>query len=587
MSSSDQFLFEASSFPDTASEPFVQKKTVFIQDEQNGVYSGQISFTLESIANSGLWADYSNAYILLPFTVVATCDRNVSNNPINPSLISIKNGFQQLVHSLQVSWNGQTLIQQSNFLNAFTTFKLMTEMSVNDVEKDGASWGFASDTASSFRYNEDGNVDGGADGAGFSNNRVLATPIDYTTRGSDGATANEGLAKRISWVYDNSDNGGTGRQNSLGGTLHRVVDQNALNQRGAYGVYNEAGVGAARKYYWTYNAKIKLAWLHDLFDKLPLTRNSFLKISIFYNSSVSTKVKYTHAGQSITLDGAPLLTGRTNPIMFCSAERPVVDLPRSAQPGFALFNTLELDAGGIDGNDIPALNADRTLTIQAGLGRINDVAHPLSSGRLYIPLYQMNEPYLQQYLNTNPSITVPYYDLFQYRINGVPAGGDTNQLITSGIVNPLQLVMIPLVTADPAAIIYDPLASPFTTEPGTTSPLAQLSNLQIYVSGQAVFSNGPLDYTWEQYLNEIKPLGLNGGNSMGLTSGLLDENKWDVGFHYVCVDLSRRVPIDDGIAKSISVQFRNNSNLAFDFLIFVKYGRTLTIETATGIATSS
>jgi hypothetical protein len=279
-------------------------------------------------------------------------------------------------------------------------------------------------------------------------------------------------------------------------------------------------------------------------------------------------VQYTHGAggrdlSRVSLTASPILVGRTNPLLVASAFENT-ERRSLGQHEQQVFATGVWGRGSSCSDDWCRVRHQR-----------------LSSARLYTPLVQVNASYEAQFLDTNPSITVPYYDLFQYTVNDVQPQQEVNQLTTSGTVNPQQLVLTPLVNRnDTQTPNTDTTASPFTSEPGTTSALPQISNLQILVSGQAVFSNGPLDYSCEQFLNEVAPLGLNGNNSVGLCSGLLSEHKWDV-------DLSRRTPTDDGVAKSTAVQFRNTAKKRFDFLVFVRYGRSLTIETATGTATSS
>jgi hypothetical protein len=226
VSSSDQFTYEASSFPDTTSEPFVQKKVVYTQDEQNGSYSGVVSFTLESVANSGTFAEWSNSYTTLPFVVAARCTADVRATT-NPRTVGLKNGFHQLTHSVAVTWNGQTLVQQSNYLNSFVSFRLVTEVSGDDVEKNGPSWGFYPDTADSFKWSANRAP---CDGPGYSNNRVFQNRSNYATPGYKGSTFNTGLSQRTSYVLDNS---------TTGRATGNTVTTESVRSRGGIGFFTD------------------------------------------------------------------------------------------------------------------------------------------------------------------------------------------------------------------------------------------------------------------------------------------------------------------------------------------------------------
>jgi hypothetical protein len=160
VSAPDQFLYEASSLPDVESEPFLEKRVVYTPDEQNGTYSGVFSFTPESTANSGRWVDWKNAYVVTPFVVAL--DTSVgATGAANPLVVGLKNGFHQTTHSTSVSWNGQTLVQNTAFLNARVSFELTTQVSRDDLYKNGATWGLYPDTANSFRYSQTGARTGG------------------------------------------------------------------------------------------------------------------------------------------------------------------------------------------------------------------------------------------------------------------------------------------------------------------------------------------------------------------------------------------------------------------------------------------
>jgi hypothetical protein len=74
---------------------------------------------------------------------------------------------------------------------------------------------------------------------------------------------------------------------------------------------------------------------------------------------------------------------------------------------------------------------------------------------------------------------------------------------------------------------------------------------------------------------------INGGLDTGLTSGLIDYQRWMNLYRYYVVDLSRRLA-GDNTPKSITVMGRNGSNFAVSYFVFIEYERHLEIDVESG-----
>jgi hypothetical protein len=125
--------------------------------------------------------------------------------------------------------------------------------------------------------------------------------------------------------------------------------------------------------------------------------------------------------------------------------------------------------------------------------------------------------------------------------------------------------------------------SPFSSSPGTTAPQASITNLNLLVSGQTIYQSNYM-YGFEEFLHEVRgSYALNGGISLGLSSGLLSQNDWENGYRFCYVDLSRRVsqPNDD-ISRSIQVIFTNTANVAMDYFYIIGYEKSVTVSTSIG-----
>jgi hypothetical protein len=105
----------------------------------------------------------------------------------------------------------------------------------------------------------------------------------------------------------------------------------------------------------------------------------------------------------------------------------------------------------------------------------------------------------------------------------------------------------------------------------------------VLVSGQNIYQSN-YTYGFEEWLQEVRGSNaINGGISLGLSSGLLSQNDWENGYRFIYVDLSRRIsqPNDD-ISRSLQVIFTNSASTAMDYYFIIGYEKSITISTSTG-----
>ena len=204
----------------------------------------------------------------------------------------------------------------------------------------------------------------------------------------------------------------------------------------------------------------------------------------------------------------------------------------------------------------------------------------------------------EAYLSAVPTKTILYNDILSYQVLNQASGSNVSQILTNGVSRPRYLLIIPqmagtingsskdnLTSSYSAGVgqLGTPMNSPFSSSPATTGPQAVITNLNVLVSGQNIYQSN-YTYGWEEWLQEVRGSNaINGGISMGLSSGLLSQNDWENGYRFCYVDLSRRIsqPNDD-ISRSIQVIFTNSANTAMDFYFIIGYEKQLTISTSTG-----
>jgi hypothetical protein len=105
--------------------------------------------------------------------------------------------------------------------------------------------------------------------------------------------------------------------------------------------------------------------------------------------------------------------------------------------------------------------------------------------------------------------------------NNIIAGGNFNQLISSGVVHPTGILIVPYVSSQ-ASFSFGDFAwkSPFDTVPADAHPLS-LTNLQVTVGGQNVLQS-VLNYNYESFLEQLIYNEQLTSADFGVTTGLFD-----------------------------------------------------------------
>ena len=550
----DNLIYEMANMTESTTEPFVKKEVVYVIDQNNSSYNGQIQIETSSLSNSGKWANYAEAFLIVPLVVAVKSSADITGSN-NAFMSGLKNGFHQLIDSIQVDYNGTNVVQLTPYTNFYVSYKCMTTFAQDDVFKFGSSINFSPDTCSSFVYS----AAASATGNGVANNTMRPQFLaNFSTNGLgfSGEQYNVGFLTRLrNTCYDPAA--------GFGGCYAFYTSPQATGK--SY-FTNDGGAGAARVYFWNILAKIRLKDICDFFDKLPLVKGAFIKMTVNTNTA-SVNLTTTNANlMSIATATDITIVGRTNPLLI---------------PSVAANSAL---AGA-------GVTTAGLLYVSCGIGSatVNNskVSNQiLTSCRLYVPLYTMSPTYEDQYLTLNPTKEVIYRDLYNYNIIGVGAGSTFTQLLTNGITNPKAVVVIPMLngsTAGNNATVYPmtPYQSPFATEPATSSPLLAIQNFNVMVSGINLFPQNQ-QYDFDQFLNELSSINaVNGGKSTGLTSGLIGEFEFNTGYRYTVADLSRRLPLDDSVPKSIQLIGVNVSTKIVDYFCFIEYQRSITIDLQT------
>lgn len=161
----DQVLYEVSNSVEKSETPFIKRSTISVIDQNNGSYTSQIQFDLGQIANNSGYCAWSESYITVPIVLgyfaSSTADVNEDiSDATSPFVLGIKNGYYNIIDQLQVTYNSKTVVQQSPYLNVYTTFKILSSWTEQYANKYGPSIGWVKDDALSVGYNTGGSLNG-------------------------------------------------------------------------------------------------------------------------------------------------------------------------------------------------------------------------------------------------------------------------------------------------------------------------------------------------------------------------------------------------------------------------------------------
>ena len=568
---SDQLVYDLSQQTEGSPAVFVRKDWLSLLDNQNGSYSGNTCvIDTSQLSNSNRYMGYAEAYLQIPMIMTLTADTVAADSasfaPATAATsadyaVGMKNWYGSMIHSVQTEWNGVSVTQQSNYIGLWNTFKLITTLSYNDILTQGSAIGFYPDDALAVVFNAATSPSGL--GTCFTQNAVAPTVV--TAQLNSYNNGNIGFLKRQQFInYDPA---------ALTGGLAGDAFSTLLPAASATSAYKSYiftkvnGVNAASRgvFQIAINGIVRLKHLHHLFEKMPLLKGVFLKITLQLNNS---SVTFASAGAGGNL-GLPVVTsgvGGVVPIQIASAA--------ATNGGVAVFGSVV--------NYTCSLYVGATCLNSAQTAIAGVTQSPLARNvTLNVPSYVMSPSFEEAYLSSQVK-TIEYTDLYQYQVLSVAANQQFNSLITNGISNIASVLVLPFFTTAANAAI-NPLYSPFDAAgTGVTSPLCLLSNFQVVVSGQNALYNTQ-KYTYQQFMEQLMGCNsVNGAATDGLCSGLISQLDFETAYNYYFVDVSRMLEIEEAVPKSISIQGTNLSAKAIDMIVFVSYTQKLKVDVLTG-----
>ena len=657
----DKLVFDLSQEIEGSPNVFIRKDWINILDNQNQNYNNNQSIVDTSqLSNSNKYMSYRESYFSIPLLLtLAQTGVSGSTTPGTQSDIfgfapvasatsadyamGLKNWFGQIIHSFTLDYNGTTICQQTPFINMWNTFKLLTSLSLDDINTQGATIGFYPDDATSWNFmpatagpgpltataaTNAAVVVGTWFGQGVCNNSnaQFFTPVSGLHNSFNSGDGNEGFRKRQNLINFDID-GQVGI--SLDVTTATIVKYGGLLSGSSAG---GDGASTATASIWksyisrkvdtvkTANsfaitkgfiqhcitATVYLKHVHSFFNMCPLLKGVFMKMTMNLNNT-STTIKAINVGvagssstnSEIVVTNVTNPLGGVNPAMLASA----VDTTANKNGAFSLFpkTTADAEINTTIIYDYKMNISVGSVILDSSLGLGSDAVGQCSkSVYLYIPAYTFNTAFEKAYLSS-PIKQIKYTDVYQYQVIGVPSNQVFNNLLTNGIANVKSVLILPFFNPNTGTAVVQTnsgaqlcpntgflngvpvFQSPYDPAgTGPTSPMCWLTNFNIQVSGQNAIYNTQR-YNFEQFNNQLYGQNaVNGGCTDGLTSGLIDRQSFDMEYSYYYVNVERMLPVEASVPKSIQILGQNLSLKTLDLFCFVEYGAEISIDALTG-----
>lgn len=557
----DKLVFDLSQEIEGSPCVFIRKDWISMLDNQNQNYNNNQSIIDTSqICNSNKYMSYREAYLSIPFLLtLGTQSVSVVDNAGAPvdlvgppavdtalfepntnfgsadSSIGLKNWFGQIIHSFTLDYNGTTIIQQTPYVNMWNSFRLLTSMSLDDINVQGPTIGFYPDNPLSWQYiTPQPNISSGPSGNGMCNNtNAIQNPqVSGLYNNFQSGGGNEGfLQRQYNINFDLQGNCGNapnvinvgGASTTPYGSL--IAGGSFVNPNGATGSMNllwksyitnkinqttppiDGGlITTPDTVHGTFQisivATVYLKHIHSFFNFCPLIKGAFMKMTLNLNNTTTFFQATTNClglnnavsfPNQLSCTGIQNPLGGVNPIMIASgAYNP--EFPNGGNPIFAQTNApLENNGGSsLFGKFVqPAANIGEfyatinyRLNISVGAVCLDQTLN--SNGQtqagqlsksiyLYIPSYTFNPPFEQAYLS-NPVKNIKYTDIYQYQVVNIGSNQVYNNLITNGIANVKSVLVLPFYSATS------------TNTPNVT--VGELPTFQTVVNGNTGFLNG-------------------------------------------------------------------------------------------------
>ena len=572
--------------------PYIDKQANnFINDLNSGVYTNNslslVQFDLGQIYNSQKFTDTNDLFCVIPITIVAALTSDGAGTLLAPtgtglsSLCSIKTNNLNLIHQADLQIQGKTIEPTQPYINIAKHFKMMSEMSVNDLKQMGHTLGFGDelDNHRSIKYNAAmATADVAYNGNGLTNNRIFGSSIT-SGYGSNTQTVfgaqnvgcvNTAMSQKSSRCIDTTA-GGLVTNNIVGSIVSIQNLENELKPtfriNGNYMIWYDFAV-------------IKLNTLFESFANIGLVRKLDATLRIWVNTGavgVITTQSGLIGGANVTAEGLKLRYNYSNANSTFTNTCPLmINYINDFSTAVTVTATTKAIVAGLFIGKPPTTNV-----LGVNLGASN-ASNQINTCRIYYSQITMNPIKALTYVESNRNKKVVYRNIISNQYNDTKASSSFNQLINSGIVHPTGVLIVPFISSTNAALGDSQWKSPFDSCPATSAPIS-LTNLQVTVGGTNILTS-TLYYTYESFIEQVVLADTLTSADFGVSCGLFNQAWWET-FRYYYVNVERSAIADKSVPRNINISFNNNSNVAIDVMVFIFYSDNFVIDVESGIIT--
>lgn len=573
----DNYEYMKASTPQDINEysPYVDKQyNNYINDLNSGVYTNNgislVQFDLGQIYNSTRWTLTNDLFLAIPITVVSAYSTGSALVPPvdgNYAQCCLKPNFVNLIHQADLQVNGKSIESTQPFVNIAKHFQMLSEMSINDLGTIGYTLGFPDvmDNTRSMIWNA-GTTTAGSSGNGLTNNRPFNSSAGTGTRYQTSAQTaqntgccNDAIQSKISRIIDTTATGSG--FNKIGATI--LTTNQLANEFKPY--YTVLGTNYM---VWYDVAIIKLSTIFESLENMGLVKKADINMRFWINTGTTN---ITVANPNSTTPGYGITTANNNFTNTCPL---LVNYLNAASASGGIPATVTNIVAGV------FISKPPTTSVAAVNLSLSGASHPMTACRIYYSQIMLSPEKTLQYESENTNKKVIYRTLLTNQYNNTGAGGNFNQLISSGVVHPTGILIVPFISqsiAQASGLGLYGWQSPF--DPSFAHPIS-ITNLQVSVGGVNML-NSTLFYTYENFIEQVNLAEQLTSSDFGVTVGLFNQQFWEYNRYYY-VNIERSAPTDKLNPRNINVSFTNNSSLAIDVLVFVFYADEFTIDVITG-----
>lgn len=563
---SDNYAFEKACEPQSLedSTPYKSKTFSYINDINSGVYNNNglslVQFDLSSIYNSSSFSDASDLFLTIPIVMTAVYGTATPSQVASPadafSRVSLKSNFAHLIHQIEVVANGKTVSDMQPYISIYKHFKMLSQMTANDLLNQGTTLGFSDslDSTASMRYVNGSGAANTNSGSYLTNNRpfnnVTSAIGSQTVAGLQNVgCVNDAIRQRVGRYIDTTNT----TTNLFGNLITRAQLNTEL--RPFFEIQSNTSI-------WYDYAVIRVKDLCDVLAQMGLLKKMDILLRLYVNTG---SIVVTVAGTPQTADTHYYTTQSgstfTNicPITVNYTGAALTALTTTITAGCYIAKS---PAATISGTVIPSYSSG------------------MSACRAYYSLIEIDPEKARLYLEQNMNKRIVYENVITNNYNTIASGASFSQLIQSGIRAPLGILVVPCIASSVST--YSEWASVFDTFPATFAPCLSLTNFQVTLGGMQVFQGtGSLNYGFEQFIEQISGARDLTSGTLGMSSGLINQRFWESSKVYYA-DLSRGTKADRETARNLNISFLNNSNVAIDILVFTIFADQIILNVANG-----